>query len=196
MYRRASQGNNRSGSVAPTAGAVENTMIFYICPRPVFLVSVDDGQRSNIFPMDLVGPIAPDRFTLALRNSSPSVETIKTARKLALASVPAADYQIAHQLGTHHKKPKIDWEGQPFRVSRSKEFSLPTMSTALRVREIEILDFQSAGSHTLFVGRIVSDERLENGPQLFHTCGVYQHLRTRYKRPFQAVFKGSAPGDP
>lgn len=29
---------------------------FYICPRPVVLVSVVDGDRGNIFPMDLIGP--------------------------------------------------------------------------------------------------------------------------------------------
>ena len=38
--------------------AVQQQMIFYICPRPVVLVSVDDGSHSNLFPMDLIGPVS------------------------------------------------------------------------------------------------------------------------------------------
>jgi flavin reductase (DIM6/NTAB) family NADH-FMN oxidoreductase RutF len=185
LYRRAAAKNTRPDSLALDPSAVEQTLIFYICPRPVFLVSVDDGRHSNIFPMDLVGPIAPDRFTLALRNSSPSVETIKNGRKVALSGIAAADVQIAYQLGAHHKKEEIDCDSLPFKVSRSLEFSLPVPATALRIRELEILDFQSIGSHTLFVGRVVSDERAGDRPQLFHTCGVHQRLRTRLKVPFQ-----------
>jgi flavin reductase (DIM6/NTAB) family NADH-FMN oxidoreductase RutF len=185
MYRRAAAKNTRPDSLALDPSAVEQTLIFYICPRPVFLVSVDDGQHSNVFPMDLVGPIAPDRFTLALRNSSPSVETIKKGRKVALSGIAATDVQIAYQLGAHHKKEKIDCDSLPFNVSRSLKFSLPVPATALRIRELEILDFQSIGSHTLFVGQVVSDERAGDRPQLFHTCGIHQRLRTRHKLPFQ-----------
>jgi flavin reductase (DIM6/NTAB) family NADH-FMN oxidoreductase RutF len=191
MYRRAASKNTRPDSFSLAPNVLEQTMIFYICPRPVFLVSVDDGQHSNVFPMDLVGPIAPDRFTLALRSTSPSVETIKHERKVALSSIAADDYQIAYQLGAHHKRVTIDPDTLPFKLSRSREFSLPIPVTALRVREIEILDFQSIGSHTLFVGRIVSDEQRGNGPQLFHTCGVHQRLRTHHGLPFQVPRPGS-----
>lgn len=32
--------------------------VFYFCPRPVVLVSVAFEGRSNLFPMDLIGPTA------------------------------------------------------------------------------------------------------------------------------------------
>jgi flavin reductase (DIM6/NTAB) family NADH-FMN oxidoreductase RutF len=184
MYRRAAK-KTSPDSLALDPSAVEQTLIFYICPRPVFLVSVDDGQHSNVFPMDLVGPIAPNRFTLALRNSSPSVGTIKRMRKVALSGIAASDVQIAYQLGAHHKKEKIDCDSLPFKVSKSSKFSLPVPATALRIREIEILDLQSIGSHTLFVGQVVSDEPSADRPQLFHTCGIHQKLRTRHNLPFR-----------
>jgi flavin reductase (DIM6/NTAB) family NADH-FMN oxidoreductase RutF len=176
--------------MVPTA--VEQLMVFSLCPRPVFFVSVDDGQHSNIFPMDLVGPLLAARFTLALRNTSPSVETIKNARKVALSDAPGTACQIAYQLGTHHKKQEIDWDTLPFKIRRSREFSLPVPEISLRVREVEILDFQSIGSHTLFVGRICSDESLTAGAQLCHTSGIHQRLRTRHKRPFEEAFTPSA----
>jgi flavin reductase (DIM6/NTAB) family NADH-FMN oxidoreductase RutF len=165
--------------------AVEQMLIFYLRPRPVFFVSVDDGQHSNVFPMDLVGPLQPEGFTLALRNTSPSVETMKRTRQIALGDVPGSACQIAYQLGAHHKRLQVDWDALPFQALRSPRFSLRLPDIALRVREVELLDFQTVGSHTLFVGRICSEEPLHAGPQLCHTCGVQQRLRSQLGRLFQ-----------
>jgi flavin reductase (DIM6/NTAB) family NADH-FMN oxidoreductase RutF len=164
--------------------AVQQQMIFYICPRPVVLVSVDDGSHSNLFPMDLVGPVSPDRFTLALRSTSPSVPTMKSARHVALADVPARDYATAYKLGIHHKNVKVDWERLPFEIHRSPEFSLPYPSIALRVREMQILDFETIGSHTFFVTRKISEHSAGDAAQFFHTSGIYQHFRSCNGRPF------------
>src|SRR6202044_31566 len=136
--------------------AVQQQMIFYICPRPVVLVSVDDGSHSNLFPMDLIGPISADYFTLALRSTSPSIATMKSARRVALSDVPARDYATAYKLGIHHKNVKVEWDHLPFEIQRSRHFSLPCPAIALRVREIEILDFDTIGSHTFFVTQIAS----------------------------------------
>jgi len=141
--------------------------------------------------MDLVGPLPPDRYTLALRNTSPSVETIKHARKLAMAELPGTACRIAHQLGAHHKREQVDWQALPFKTHFSRQFALHVPDIAVGVREVEILDFRTVGSHTLFVGRILP-ETLEQAatsdnpvPRLFHTCGANQRLRARYKRPFE-----------
>jgi flavin reductase (DIM6/NTAB) family NADH-FMN oxidoreductase RutF len=164
--------------------AVEQTMIFYMCPRPVFLVSVADGEHSNIFPMDLLGPIGAERFTLALRNTSPSIATISTARKLALSAIAVDDCKVAYQLGAHHRKRQINIQELPFAVRPSQRFSLPVPAMALQVREVEILDVRQVGSHTLFLGRIVAQQGVADVPQLFHTCGIYQKLRARDGRAF------------
>lgn len=164
--------------------AVQQQMIFYICPRPVVLVSVDDGSHSNLFPMDLIGPVSADRFTLALRSTSPSISTMKSARRVALSDVPAREYATAYKLGVHHKNVKVEWDRLPFTIQRSREFSLPCPSIALRVREMQILDFDTIGSHTFFVTRMASEHRAEGGAQFFHTSGIYQHFRSRQGRPF------------
>jgi flavin reductase (DIM6/NTAB) family NADH-FMN oxidoreductase RutF len=190
MYERAVRNVPRE-SLLMTPTAVEHMLAFYLRPRPVFLVSVDDGEQSNIFPMDLVGPLPPDHFTLALRTTSPSVETIKRARKVAMADLPGTACRIAYQLGAHHKRSQIDWESLPFKIARTREFGLPFPEIALRVREVEILDFKIIGSHCLFVGRIRSEtvlgEDVADGERamLCHTSGANQLLRTRYKRPFR-----------
>lgn len=186
MYRRAAR-TTPSQKMLMTLAAVEQFMVFYSCPRPVYFVSVDGGSESNIFPMDLVGPLPPDRFTLALRNTSPSVETIKKTGQLALGDVPGTASAIAYELGKHHQQRAIDWSTLPFETIRSPRFQLRIPEISLRAREIEILDFQVVGSHTLFLGRICSEQILCTGPQLFHTSGAYQALRTRERRPFRSI---------
>lgn len=164
--------------------AVQQQMIFYICPRPVVLVSVDDGAHSNLFPMDLIGSVSPDRFTLALRSTSPSITVMKDSRRVAMSDVPAGDYAMAYTLGIHHKNVKVDWDHLPFAIRRSAQFSLPCPAIALRVRELTILDFDVIGSHTFFVTRIASDQPARSDAQFFHTSGIYQHFRTRQGRAF------------
>jgi hypothetical protein len=151
------------------------------------LVSVDDGSHSNLFPMDLIGPVSADRFTLALRSTSPSIATMKSARRAALSDVPAREYATAYKLGIHHKNVKVEWDRLPFRIERSREFSLPCPSIALRVREIQILDFDTIGSHTFFVTQVISEHPTAEGTQFFHTSGIYQYFRRCNGRAFPAA---------
>src|ERR1700736_6443431 len=152
--------------------AVQQQMIFYICPRPVVLVSVDDRTHSNLFPMDLIGPVSAGRFTLALRSTSPSISTIKSARQVALSDIPAGDYATAYKLGIHHKSAMVDWHQLPFGIQRTRDFQLSYPAIALRVRELEILDCDTIGSHTLFVARVASECSFSQDPQLFHASGI------------------------
>jgi flavin reductase (DIM6/NTAB) family NADH-FMN oxidoreductase RutF len=184
LQNRRMRANADPNNFCMPAEAVQQQMIFYICPRPVVLVSVDDGSHSNLFPMDLIGPIAADRFTLALRSTSPSIDAMKTARRVALSDVPARDYATAYKLGVHHKNVKVQWDQLPFEIRRSREFSLPCPAMALRVRELEILDFDVIGSHTFFVTRVASDQPACGDSQFFHTSGIYQYFRSRRGRPF------------
>lgn len=181
--RRLMRRKNDPGNFFMIPEAVQQQMIFYICPRPVVLVSVDDGSHSNLFPMDLIGPVREDCFTLALRSTSPSIATMKSSRRVALSDVPARDYTTAYKLGVHHKNVTVDWGRLPFKIQRSREYSLPYPSIALRVREMQILDFDTIGSHTFFVTRKVSEHSAQDAAQFFHTSGIYQHFRSCNGRP-------------
>jgi hypothetical protein len=98
--------------------------------------------------------------------------------------MPASACDAAYRLGAHHKNPGIDPSNLPFGLLQSELFHLPAPEIALRVREIEILDHQTVGSHTLFVGTFRSDRTLATGPRLCHTSGVHQMLRARHYQPF------------
>jgi flavin reductase (DIM6/NTAB) family NADH-FMN oxidoreductase RutF len=159
--------------------ALEQLNVFYLCPRPVVLVSVDDGEASNLFPMDLIGPLGPDRFSLALRRTSPSIETLRRSLRLAMGDVAAADRDLAYRLGEHHRMRRLDWSRLSCSLTLTHAFRLPLPMGVLRTRECVIEHCHETGSHAWFLCRVVSDERRSAGEQLFHTSGIHRRFRER-----------------
>ena len=178
LQGRAASKNTDPTNFAMTPDSQQQVMIFYIRPRPVVLVSVEHAAHSNIFPMDLIGPVTPGQFTLALRSTSQSIEAMKLSRRVALSDIAATDQQIAHALGRHHRRMKIDWQALPFSIERSEHFSLPVPAIALRVRELEIMDVATVGSHTLFICRQLFERWVRDDLALCHISGISQYFRT------------------
>lgn len=143
--------------------------VFYLQPRPVVLVSVDDGNASNIFPMDLIGPLGDDLFAMALRTTSPSVQTMEKAGHWAIGEVPFARYRTAYSLGKHHKEKTIDRDSLGIALRASPGHGLPLPAWSLNVRDLVLVDAHTVGSHRLFVTRIAGDSEWNSGPQFHHT---------------------------
>jgi flavin reductase (DIM6/NTAB) family NADH-FMN oxidoreductase RutF len=158
---------------------VQQLMILYICPRPVVLVSVSDEVHSNIFPMDLIGPVGDEHFALALRNTSVSVPTMIRAGRIAISGIRAEHKDIAYKLGEHHKREFVEWGELPLPVVRTEKLNLPAIGSALWIRELVVDDSEVIGSHTFFTCRIVSDRQLSPGLQLHHTSGFHQEYRKK-----------------
>ena len=180
--------NRAPDHFSPEPAAVQQLMIAYLCPRPVVLVSVDTPAHRNIFPMDLIGPLEQSGFfSLALRSNSASVPAMREVRRVALSSMPATMKTEVYKLAKHHKQPLADWSALPFPARLSREFGIPAVAAALRIQELDIVHSQEVGSHTLFLGRIVSDENLAEGTQLHHTAGFHQAYRLRHGTPFAEI---------
>ncbi|GGY23072.1 hypothetical protein GCM10008098_15590 [Rhodanobacter panaciterrae] len=170
---------------APEPAAVQQLMIAYLCPRPVILVSIDTPGHRNIFPMDLIGPLQRSGlFSLALRSNNVSVPIMREVRQVALSSIPATMKAVVYKLAEYHKHPLQDWNALPFPARPSRQFGIPAAAAALRIQELAIVHSEEVGSHTLFLGRIVSDENLTEGTQLHHTAGFHQAYRRRRGTPF------------
>jgi flavin reductase (DIM6/NTAB) family NADH-FMN oxidoreductase RutF len=188
LQNRLMRKSRASHHFAPEPAAVQQLMIAYLCPRPVVLVSVDAPGHQNIFPMDLIGPLERSGlFSLALRSNNVSVSVMRDVRRVALSSIPATMKAAVYKLAEHHKQPLVDWNELPFPVRRSREFGIPAVAAALRIQELTIVHSQEIGSHTLFLGRIASDEKLAEGVQLHHTAGFHQACRRRQGVPFAEI---------
>ena len=158
--------------------------VFYVLPRPVFLVSVEWRDRANMFPMDLVAPVGGNDFMLALRRTSPSVETMCESRRLVISAAPAALKEIAYRLGAHHREATINWSSLPFAVTASLEYRIPRLAESPIVRELYVEAFHSIGSHMLFSCRVISQETPTDVPQLCHVSDMYARWRRRRGRAF------------
>jgi flavin reductase (DIM6/NTAB) family NADH-FMN oxidoreductase RutF len=159
-----------------TPGDLRASHVFYICPRPVVLVSVEHEGAGNLFPMDLIGPTDSRWFSMALRSTSPAVRLMQQSRRMALAGVPFAYRDVAYELGKHHRLSNIDWAALPFATTRSSLFGLPVPDAALRVREVCVREFHEVGSHVLFLTSVERESvpAGARGPQLFHSFGAYR----------------------
>jgi flavin reductase (DIM6/NTAB) family NADH-FMN oxidoreductase RutF len=162
--------------------------VLYMCPRPVVLVSVAHNGNRNMFPMDLIGAVDPQHFVLALRSTSPSVELITGSRRVALADVPLEHAGLATGLGDRHKKAHMDWDNLPFDTVLSAVYGLTVLRGALRVREMAVRGVEEVGSHSLFIGEMVREERRDDGLQMFTISGPYYRHAVLQGRSIPVVF--------
>ncbi|HKP74268.1 MAG TPA: flavin reductase [Longimicrobiaceae bacterium] len=158
--------------------------VFYMMPRPVYLVSVAHGDASNIFPMDLVGPVGDDTFLLALRRTSPSIELMKASGRIVVSAIPAELKEPVYALGMHHKQKSIDWAGLPIATAPSPAFGIPAPVDALSVRELEVRQAAEVGSHVFFDTRVAAFDRRRDGAQLCHVSDMYARWRAARGRSF------------
>jgi flavin reductase (DIM6/NTAB) family NADH-FMN oxidoreductase RutF len=159
---------------------------FYICPRPVVLVSVVDGNAGNIFPMDLIGPVGGHHFTLALHGTSTAVPLMERSHRVALSGVPVEQISIAYALGQNHKKTDFRWNQVSFDMTTSPTFGLPIPEFALSVNEMEIESVRAMGSHKLFICRTGVNHVRSHGLQLSFVQGFY-HTRRQQTQPLVAA---------
>ena len=171
---------NNNPEIKPTRREAHALIVFFICPRPVVLVSVLHGQAGNVFPMNLMGPVGPGRFAFALNSTRHAAPIIGHAGRLAISSVPLGEAALAKQLGRNHLKDSIDVTTLPFASRRSPEFGFPVPEFAVRVREMKVEYHHRLGSHTFFVARLVSDERFSESEEFFYVHGIYQAWRIRH----------------
>ncbi|HKT30571.1 flavin reductase, partial [Dyella sp.] len=188
LQNRSMLKNSRSNHLNMEPAAAQQLMIAYLYPRPVILVSVQTPTHRNIFPMDLIGALERSGlFSLALRSTNVSQPVMRDVRRVALSTIPATMKATVYQLAQHHKTPLQDWSELAFPVRPSREFAIPVVAQAPRVRELTIVHSQEVGIHTFFLGRVSSDESLASVDQLHHTAGFHQAYRRKRHMPFADV---------
>jgi flavin reductase (DIM6/NTAB) family NADH-FMN oxidoreductase RutF len=149
----------------------------FICPRPVVLVSAIWGDRSNMFPMNLLGSLGDGYFAFSLDSTRLAAPLVAGAGQVALSGIPMERAEVAQQLGKNHKKESVAWSELPFPTTPSTALGIPVPCFASRVIELQLETTRNLGSHTLFVSRVVRDERRHAGQQFFMVHGIYQSWR-------------------
>jgi flavin reductase (DIM6/NTAB) family NADH-FMN oxidoreductase RutF len=160
-----------------TAREAQAMTASFICPRRVVLVSAVWGDRSNIFPMNLLGSLGDSYFAFSLDSTRLAAPLVAGAGTVALSGIPVGRAEVAQQLGKNHKKESVAWSQLPFSTTPSTALGIPVPCFASRVIELQLETTRNLGSHTLFVSRVVRDECRTAGEQFFMVHGIYQSWR-------------------
>lgn len=156
-----------------------SAMVMFINPHPTVLGSVIDDGGGNVFPMNIMGELGCGYFAFALKDSRLAAHFVERTGRIALSSVPFSHAHLPFKLAINHTKRSIDLGALPFATKRSRNFSIPVPDFALRVREMEVQMVRKIGSHTLFIARVISDERYSEGLELCVVHGFYQYWRLK-----------------
>jgi flavin reductase (DIM6/NTAB) family NADH-FMN oxidoreductase RutF len=171
------------------------SMVTFIRPHPIFLVSVGDRSNGNIFPMNLCGNLGNGYFGFALRTERVAGTVVERAGRAALCNVPEAQGYLAYRMAAHHKVENIDWAQLPFATKASKTLSIPIPEFAQRVREVVVESSFPIGSHRFFLARIIEDERFSDEPAFCSIHGFYQFWRLKEKEQRDEELARSLAGD-
>ena len=134
--------------------------VLFICPRPIGLASAEEGNRGNMFPMNVMGQLDDGYLGFGLQAARSPSHLVNRTRRIALSTIPMQQGDLGYMLGPNHSKANgIEWKDLPFKTKRSHKHGIPIPEFAVHVREVEVEALQALGSHTFFVGRIIEEER-------------------------------------
>lgn len=153
--------------------------VMFICPRPISLMSVIADIKGNMFPVNVMGDLDDRYFAFSLRTPKIPARLVTEAGRLVLSSVPFEQGSFAYRMGANHNRQSIQWYELPFETKKSRHFQIPIPAFAYRAREMEIEKIHPIGSHTMFIARVISDERYSEGPELFVVHGFYGAWRVK-----------------
>ena len=153
--------------------------VFFICPRPVVLVTAGYCETSNIFPMNLMGAIGRGYFAFALTTGREATLLIERCRRLALSVIPIEHERLAYELARNHRKERVDWSQLPFPTKSSTLLDLRVPQFAPHVTEMQVEAVRNMGSHTLFVAKILHEEHSSDELNFFMVHGIYNTWRQR-----------------
>lgn len=180
MLHERARRRSKDFDVPITARDARAMAVFYLCPRPIALVTVGNRNGGNLFPMNLMGPVGGGSFAFALNSSRAAAPLVEQARRIVLSTVPLEQAKAVAALGKNHRQSSIDWDQLPFAMIRPRQIDALVPCFALHVCEMTVETSQRLGSHTLFIARVVATESRADGLQLFVAHGMYEASQRRH----------------
>jgi hypothetical protein len=171
------------------------TMVMFIRPHPIVLVSIGTKDAGNIFPMNLFGDLGCGYFGFALRTERLAGRSVENAGLVALSCMPMSQGFRAYELAGNHTKRSIDWNQLSFSMKFSSQLSIPVPDFALKVKELKIDEVRTIGSHRFFLAKTIRDEVLSEAPVFCSIHGFYQSWRLRQIQDRKKELKTSLADD-
>lgn len=148
--------------------------VVFSCPRPIVLACLRQGNRGNIFPMNLMGQVAKDTFAFALNRNNLASQNVMAVRELTVCTVPFSEAEQVRQLGRNHYSELVEWSSFTFSTrSLSPQLNIPIPDFALTSTELKVEKELCLGSHIFFAARIVGKHVYKSAPEFYRIHGTY-----------------------
>jgi flavin reductase (DIM6/NTAB) family NADH-FMN oxidoreductase RutF len=154
----------------------------YSYPRSIIIVSYQDKNYCNVFPMDIHGYIPEeDMYILGLRTTNKTLEKILEAKKVLVCDTDTVDINTVYALGKHPSAAPTPLGQLPFKTSPSEIFGFPVPDFTGSYKEVEIIRHKKMGYHMLMMGKVVNAKQLKENPKSFYHVGFLQFQTGSYE---------------
>lgn len=154
----------------------------YSYPRKIIIVSYQDSEYYNIFPMDIQGYIPEeDIYILGLRTTNVTLDKILAAKKVVICESDEMDIETIYKLGKHPSTSPTKKEEMPFRISDSELFGFPVPAAIGGYKEVEIFYNRKMGYHMLLVGKVANNKEIRKEPASHYHVGFLQFQKSDYQ---------------
>ncbi len=154
----------------------------YSYPRSIIIVSYQDENYCNIFPMDIHSFIAEEGlYLLGLRTTNVTLNKILEAKKVVVCDTDTVDINTVYGLGKHSSTSPTPKEQMPFGTKASEQFGFPVPDFSGSYKEIEIIESRAMGYHTLMIGKVVNYKKIKPQPASFYHVGFLQFQGSNYE---------------
>lgn len=177
------------GNVSLPGNLYDQVRIAYSLPRIVSLISVANGDRINLFPTDLHGPVGENFYISSLRIGGKANEQVEQLNQLVISEVDTASYEGVYNMGKNHMKDFSDRSGFNLHSEQSDVFQFPLANATLRYRELKHLQSFDWGIHRIHAYEVVSKHQFNGVHTLSHIHQYYAQWRKNNNIPTQMLLR-------
>ncbi|MDD6095308.1 MAG: flavin reductase family protein [Clostridia bacterium] len=129
-----------------------------LAPVPPVLVSVGDGEKSNVFTVAWTGLIntQPPKTYISVRPSRYSYDFIKSTDEFALNLTPASLVRAADWCGIHTGRKVDKFKKMNLTPVPASKISAPIIEECPLSLECRVFDVKELGTHHMFLADIVA----------------------------------------
>ncbi len=177
------------GNVSLPGNLHDQVRIAYSVPRIIALITISEGGLMNMFPTDLHGPCGNKYYVSSLRHGGKASQQVERTRKLLLAFMPARDFQLVYGLGKNHMRDPRPYSEFLVLSGNSATLKLPVPASALRYKELEVIDSFDRGIHRVYIYNVVGEQSLQQGNTLAHIHQYYAQWRIDQNIPTEIYLR-------
>ena len=154
----------------------------YAIPRKISVASVWDGEKGNVFPTDLNGPIQPGFYAISLREAGKAHKQVLTTKRILLAEMDIAQAVQVYGLGKNHVKDLRPLDELTEATNRIEGF--PVLNGVTKYRVLERITGKTLSIHHIHIFRVMEEKVIDpDAKVLAHIHRDYATWRLRNGLP-------------